>query len=264
MMAGAPAISLSNPGAVVNFSVMNHPDVVVTVGLPGPGGENSTDALAEFSLNGNGVASGSLQAYSDGQTRWVAVSGWYHASDGDFSSTFKAEAVRTNSSDLTSTFLCSQSIDTTGVSPLQFTVAGDMVSGLFVVGEAAACSVGDTWVVGTGQTFTGTAESVTVTVERQFEQRDSGGSLVGVPDNAQISFTATDEDSFSGISQVGSNDGTTYGLQGQPGFGFCVSELSLTTQHGTSFSYTDVVSYTDQIVGDTSTWYNYPGYPPGP
>jgi len=251
MMFGSLAMAMPGPpNATVNFNVTN-PNFTITADLPGPGGENSTAVTAEFTLLGKGQAYGTYANYTNSETGWAYLSATYYGSVGDFSSTFQAEALRTNSSGGSSAFLATQGIDASGVNLL------------YVGGEAGACSVADTWVVGTGQTFGGTAESVTVTAEKQFEQRDSGGSQVGVPHNAQISSTTTDEDYITGISESGSYDGTTFGVQPQPGFGIAASMLSLDVQDssGSTITSTDTTMFTDQIVGQTATWYKYPGYP---
>ena len=265
--ADAAAAAPGQPDIVVTFNVEN-PNFSVYVDLPGPGGENSTDAFAQASLTGTGRAAGIFEAQSSTDTGWANLHGEYVGSEGDFSSTFQAEGLRTNTNGvvgLSSTFVTSQSIDTTGVGPLQLTDAGQVLSGLHVYGEAGACSAADTWALGSSQTFAATADSLTVTVERDFEQRNSDGSVHGTPNPTELSTTVADKDSFAGVTEGGSYDETTLGVPpNQPGFGFGSSTLFLDVRKGASWSSTTARISTDQIAGKTSTWYNYPGYTKGP
>ena len=264
MFGGAADAQGAAPNVVVTFNIEN-PDFSIYVELPGPGGESSTDAFVQASLNGTGRAAGIFQGQSNTDTGWANLYGAYVGSEGDFSSTFLAKAVRTNNSPTNSTFVASQSIDATGVGPLQLTDTGQVVSGLYVYGETGACSVADTWALGSSQGFAGTADSLTVTVDRDFEQHNSDGSPHGTPNPTELSVTSTDEDSYAGFTESGSYDGAALGvLQNQPGFGFGSSTLTLDVQKGASWSTTTARISTDQIVGQTSTWYNYPGYTTGP
>lgn len=259
---GAAAAASGQPDILVTFDLEN-PNFSVNVDLPGQGGENSTDAFAEVSLTGTGRAAGIFQAQSSADTGWANLHGEYVAGEGDFSSTFLAQAVRTNNSPTNSTFVASQSIDATGVGPLQLTGTGQVVSGLYVYGETGACSVADTWALGSGQEFAATADSLTVTVDRDFEQHNSSGAPHGTPNPTELTTTATDEDSYAGFTESGSYDETALGLPpNQPGFGFGASTLNLDVQKGASWSTTTARIFSDQIVGETSTWYNHPGFTP--
>jgi len=259
----AQADTLSQGDVVLTFNVEN-PDFTLHVGMPGPGGHNSTDAFAKATLNGTGRASGTFEAQSNTDTGWANLSGGYVGSAGDFSSTFQAEGLRTNTNGvegLSSDFVTSQSIDTAGVGPLQFMDAGQVVSGLYVYGEAGACSVADTWALGAKQTFSGSADSVTVTVGRKFEQHNGDGSSHGDPNPIELSITTTDEDNFSGDAEGGSYSGTDLGKQGKPGFGFGSSTLFLQVRNGIGKS-SSTARITDEIPDHTSTWYTYAGYSP--
>ncbi len=256
------------PDIYVQFEVDN-PDVTISAFLPGEGGDNSTDAHAEFTLNGTGSAFGTFEAHSNPkETGWANVIGGYYAGGGDITSTFTAECVRTNTNGiegLTSTFTTNQSLEVTGIEPLVLTDTDQFVSGLSVSGEAWAAFVPDTWVLGTGQVFDGSAESITLTFENNFEQCYADGSPLGTPITGTLSFTTAGCDSFSGVVETGSYDAATLGLPHQPGFGFAMSSMTLDVQKDSMTSLSsDVNILTDQIVGETTTWYMHPGYPGAP
>lgn len=260
--------SPSKPDILVNFDVDN-PNVKIFAELPGSGGNNSTSAYAEFTLEGTGSAYGTFEAHAKTDTEWANVDGWYVGYEGDLSSSFTAQGVRTNTGGvegITSTFTTSQSLDVIGVGPLTYTNNGQTCTGggLLVVGEAVAASESDTWVLGTGQMFETTGDSVTLTFYTQFEQRDADGFLLDTPISNEIEVKAEDGDTYKGTAETGSYGADTIGIQAQPGFGFAASVLSMEVATGTSFLTTDVSGYTDQIVGDTATWYTHPGYPGTP
>lgn len=250
----------SPPNVVINFVVTN-PNFSITSELAGQGGVNSTDAVVEFALSGTGQTYGTFEGRTDSQTRWTSLYGTYYASEGNFSSSFKASAFRTNSSDLNSTFINSQGVNATGVGPLEFTAAGQLLTGLYVYGETGVCSVGDTWALGVGQELEATGQSVTVPAENRFEQRDSAGSLVGDAVVNQFDVTAAGGDRFTGVGEGGSYDGSAFGLADQPGFGFGSCTFSLGVRDSTGTISADNQTFTDHIVGETSIWCNYPGYP---
>jgi len=259
----ATAATLSQGDVVLTFNVEN-PDFTVHVGMPGPGGQDSTDAFAKATLNGTGRASGTFEAQSNTDTGWANLTGGYVGSEGDFSSTFQAEGLRTNTNGvegLNSDFVTSQSVVAAGVGPLQFMDAGQVVSGLYVYGEAGACSVADTWALGARQTFSGAADSLTVTVGRKFEQHNGDGSPHGNPNPIELSITTKDEDHFSGDAEGGSYSGADLGKQSPPGFGFGSSTLFLQVQNGIGQSSSSA-RITDEIPSHTSTWYTYGGYSP--
>ena len=259
-MAVHPAMAVPGPSnVVINFTVTN-PNFSITSELAGQGGANSTDAMVEFALSGTGQTYGTFEGRTDSQTRWTSLYGGYYASEGNFSSSFKATAFRTNSSDLNSTFTNSQGVNATGVDQLELTTAGKFVTGLYVYGETGACSVADTWVLGVGQGFEATAESVAIPAENKFEQRDSFGSLVGETITNQFDVTAAGGDKFTGSGEGGSYDGSAFGLPNPPGFGFGSSRFSLEVLDGTGTINSDNLTFTDQIVGETATWCDYPGY----
>ncbi len=242
IMVGCPAMAAPGPpNLVINFEVTN-PNFTITSELAGTGGENSTDATVEFGLVGAGQTYGTFEGRTDSQTRWTSLYGRFYGSEGNFTSTFSAQGFRTNSSDLSSTFFTTQGIDATGVGQL------------YVYGEVGACSVTDTWALGFYQEFNTTAQSVTVLAEHKFEQRDGGGSVVGNPVNNQ--FTVTGE---GGSSFIGSGEGGSYDNSALPGFGTAANSFYL--EDGSGSINTNIMMYTDQIVGGTSTWCDYPGYP---
>lgn len=255
----------AKPDIRVNFDVDN-PNVMICAELPGSGGANSTSAYAEFTLNGTGSAYGTFEAHAKTDTEWANVDGWYVGYEGDFSSTFTAQGVRTNTGGVegvTSTFTTSQSLDVVGVGPLTYTNDGQTCTGggLVVIGEAAAASESDTWALGTGQMFETTGDSVTLILDTHFEQRDSDGFILGTPVSNELSVSASGAESYSGAAETGSYDADTLGVQPNvPGFGFTMSAVNLDAQS----MNTNVQMYSDQIVGETATWYTHPGYPGTP
>ena len=251
-----------NPDIVVDFDVDN-PNVVIYAVLPGDGGANSTDAFAEFTLNGTGPAYGTFEAHAITETEWANVNGWYVGHDGDFSSTFMAQGVRANTGGVegvTSTFTTSQSLDVEGVGSPKYSGQTYTGGALLVIGEAAAASLTDTWVLGTGQLFDTTGSSVTLTFETQFEQRDADGFLLGTPVSNELIVDASGANTYTGAAETGTYDAAALGVQqSTPGFGFTMSSVDLDVHCNPIHAFTQMSN--DQIVGETSTWYTHPGYP---
>jgi hypothetical protein len=254
--------SPDKPYIVVDFDVDN-PNVVIYAVLPGAAGANSTSAYAEFTLNGTGSAYGTFEAHALTDTEWANVDGWYVGYEGDFSSTFTAQGVRSNTGGVegvTSTFTTSQSLDVVGVgSP---TYSGQIYTGggLLVIGQAAASSLTDTWALGTGQLFDTTGSCVTLTFDTQFEQRDTNGFVIGTPVSNTFTVSTSGVNSYSGVAETGSYDAESLGVQpNTPGFGFTMSAVELDLDCNPMQVFVQMSN--GQIVGETATWYTHPTYP---
>ena len=248
------------PDILVDFNVENA-DVEIYAELPGPGGDNSTDAFAQFTLKGTGSAYGIFEAHSHPDTGWASVDGWFVGSQGDLTSTFQAQGIRNNTNGiegLTSTFTVTQTLDAAGIGPLKFRDNGRLACGLYVYGEAGASSSLNTWALGTAQAFEGTPASITVTMQRQFEQHNIEGFLMTPPNNAQTTFFSNEGDRYTGVIESGTYNETDLGIPVQPGFGFALGSMDIDVHCDPS--QFEAQMWTDRVVGETSTWFTSPGY----
>lgn len=262
IMVGRPMTAMSAfPDVTVYFDVTK-PDFSIITTLTDPGGGNPSITTAECSMVGSGYTSGSIEGAINSETGWTWLSGTYFGSEIDLSSTFQVQAQRTNDG-TNSTFLTTQTVAAEGIGPLEFSPTGDLVSGFYVYGEAGACSVTDTWALGLGQTFEGTADSITATAENLFERYDSFGSPIGDPVTNQFTVDTTGGDSFVGSGEGGSYE-TVLDNQSQPGFGFAASNFQIEVKDSSSPINLEVLFHTDQIVGETTTWSEHPDYPSSP
>jgi len=259
IMVGRPAMAApASPDVIVNFDV-TRPDFSIITTLTDPGGGNPASASAEFAAAGTGHTTGTIEGHINSETGWTYLSGTYFGSEINLSSTFQVQASRT-AEGTSSTFTTNQGVSATNVGPLEFATTGELLSGLYLYGEAGACSATDTWALGLGQTFEGTADSITGTAENQFEQRDSFGSLIEDPVTNQFTVDTTGGDSFVGSGEGGSYE-TVLDNQSQPGFGFAANNFQIEVKDSSSPINLEVLFHTDQIVGNTTTWSEHPDYP---
>jgi len=260
IMVGRPTMATPpSPDVTVSFDV-TRPSFSIITTLTDPGGGNPSITTAECSMAGSGHTSGSIEGIINSETGWTWLTGTYFGSEIDLSSTFQVQASLTNDG-TTSNFTTTQGVSATNVGLLEFSPAGDLVNGLFVYGEAGACSATDTWALGLHQEFEGTAESVTVPAENQFEQRDSYGSFIGDPINNQFTVNSAGGDWLTGSGEGGSYEGSAFGLLDTPGFGFAANSFNLEELDGEGTINSTNLMYTDQIVGETTTWFEHPDYP---
>ncbi len=260
IMVGRPVIATpASPDITVSFDVTN-PNFSIIATLTDNTGGNATSTTAECAVNGSGYTYGSMESSINTETGWTSTYGGFYGSQVNMSSTFQVQGIR-NVEGASSTFTTTQGVSATNVGPLEFSPTDQLISGMYLYGEAGANSTTDTWALGLGQTFEGTADSVTGTAENLFEQRDSTGALIGDPVNNQFTVDNAGGDRFTGSSEGGSYDGSAFGLSNPPGYGFTASSFYLDAQNGSSTTNTNVLFFTDKTVGDTATWYEYPDYP---
>ena len=257
--AGRPVVAMpASPDVTVYFDVTK-PNFMITATLTNSAGGNPSSTTAECSMAGSGYTVGTIEGDINSETGWNSMYGTYYGSEINLSSTFQVQAARANEG-TSSTFTTAGNFSAEGVGPLEFSPTDQLLSGIYVYGEAGVCASTDTWALGLGQTFEGTAQSVTGTADNQFEQRDSYGSVVGEQINNQFTVNSTGGDSFSGIAEGGSYL-TFFDMQSQLGFGISASLFSLDVQNNSSPTSIDVWFYTDQVAGETTTWYEHPDYP---
>jgi len=256
IMFGRPAMATPpSPDVTVYFDVTS-PDISIITTLTDPGGGNPSITTAECSMVGSGHTSGSIEGIINSETGWTWLTGTYYGSEIDLSSTFQVQSYR-NIEGTSSTFDTRQTVSATNVGPLEFSPTDQLI-----YGEAGACSATDTWALGFYQEFEGTAQSLSDTAEYLFEQRDPTGALIGTPVNDQFTNTSAGGDSFTGGCAGGSYNGSVFGLSDTPGFGFAANSFHLEVKEGPSSTInTNVTMYNDQIVGDTTTWFEHPDYP---
>ncbi len=259
IIAGLPVIVMS-ADVTVYFDVAANPDFSIIATLTDNTGGNATTATAGCAVNGSGYTYGLIESSINTKTGWTSTYGGFYGSQVNMSSTFQVQGVR-NVDGTSSTFTTTQGVSATNVGLLDISPTDQIISGMYLYGEGGANSTTDTWALGLGQTFEGTADSVTGTAENLFEQRDSYGSLIGEPVNNQFTVDTAGGDKFTGSSEGGSYDGSIFGLSNPPGNGFTASSFYFDVQNGASQTNTNVLFYTDQVVGGTSTWYDYPDYP---
>jgi len=264
VMAGSPAPA--RPADItVNYNVTN-PNFSIISSLTDHQTGNSNTTTVECSAVGTGHAYGEMENNINTETGWNIMEGDFYGSQVDMSSTFQVQSYRSVDG-TTSTFDTRQTVSATNVGPLQFSLDDDnkvigIISGMRIYGKGGACDTTDTWALGFGQTFEGTAQSLSDTAEYLFEQRDPTGAPIGDPVNDQFTNTSAGGDSFTGGCAGGSYNGSVFGLSDTPGFGFVANSFNLEVKEGPSSTInTNVTIYNDQVVGGTTTWFEHPDYP---
>ncbi|MBA7584052.1 hypothetical protein ES708_26004 [subsurface metagenome] len=195
--------------------------------------------------------------------------GGYTADGGDFQSTFSAFSSQHNTNSNDYGYLTAHSIDATGVPDGSMTVNG----------EATALAHDGGWWYGGfvegWQSFSGEAESVTVTGEKLWGKKKYAPDWGSVTnwDGAQFTSTVTGASTatFSGDTESGTYPQSGYEGKGhekvlnKQGLGFDVNASSTPSATlNTTYSYSVIAAFVGQVVGETATWSGLPGYAPDP
>lgn len=268
LMISVPAMAAD---LTVNFNATN-PNVTVTV-YGGLANSLQWQGTAQFALTGTGSAYGTINANNAGvsgqsntnYTGQPTVSGGYTASGGDFQSEFSASSYMTvDNSPKGNDYghWSNHGINATGVTSGSMTVTGYATT-------AASPPSSTSWSLGGlvegGQTFSGTAEKVTVYGEKLWATK-KGDVVAWDPTKFKgASFSATALGS-STVTFNGSTDAGTYPEGSEQGLGKVLSKQGLGFKIGitgsslsgtltTTYSYVNTQIEPDLIVGDTSTYF---------
>ena len=277
--AGAMAADLT-----VNFNTTS-PDVTVTAFKPNNMANDwAWQGTATFTLTGTGDAYGTIYSSNNGVfdmytdvTGQPTVYGGYTAGGSDFSSMFEARSFETDSGYFEMEAWSTHTIDAIGVPDGTMYVSGDAMAVW-----AGGSSMGD--LTEAGQYFIGEAEEVTVFGSKMHSNRqpdDPDPWNMSLVTGADWTATATGS---STVTFEGATDGRTYSQAGdsvddiwdrrqQQGLGFAIEigGSSVSGTLNTTYGYTNTLTTSTLIVGDTSTlltiasgggrnWDGVPGY----
>ena len=270
---GSVALAADPPEVTVNFNATN-PDITVTA-YKGPAGSYQWEGTAQFTLTGAGSATGTITAgfngvfecYTD-YTGQPTVYGGYTASDGDFQSTFSAYSYELDGpAYFGHGYWSAHSINATGVTDGSMTVNG---------GATAAHGSGGYFggFVEGWQTYTGEAESVIVFGSKMDSTKQGINPLTWDPTKfTGAEFTATvtggSPASFYGSTEAGTyptgTETSPYQVLAKQGLGFNIQASStISATLNTTYAYTVIATFVDQVVGETASWSGLPGYAPDP